>query len=73
MFEFILFTFLYQTHYNVVKEYELRYGRDCPFIYKQVNEIGIIPKFDEGLLRKQKKLIAITCRTKKQIIKYGVK
>jgi hypothetical protein len=73
MFEFILFTFLFQTHYNTIKEYELVYGRECPFTMKQINDIGIVPEIHQGLIRKQKRLIAITCRTKKHILEYGVK
>ena len=73
MFEFILFTFLFQTHYNVIKEYELVYGTNCPFIMQQINEIGIVPQIHQGLVKKQKKLIAVTCRTKNEILKYGVK
>ena len=72
MFEFILFTFLFQTNYNTIKEYKLMYGKECPFTMKQINEIGIVPKIHEGLIRKQKKLIAMTCRTKKHILENGV-
>ena len=73
MFEFILFTFLYQTNYNTIREYKLVHGIECPFVFKQVLKGRIVTEYNGPLKRKTKILIGVTCRTKKQIVKYGVK
>tara|TARA_Y100001972_G_C7567853_1_gene285056 strand:+ start:571 stop:789 length:219 start_codon:yes stop_codon:yes gene_type:complete len=68
MFEFIVFTFLYQTNYNTIREYDVKIGTQCPFNFKIMQKERLRTKYDGTLKRKQKVLIAISCRTKNEII-----